>query len=329
MALRKLRPSTLQSVVQAARCLAAYNSGVTGISQQTDLPVVRRQACACSSEGPSTSYPSLAPAQQWSSNRSFFSQLLKPQGKAYKERRLIGYSPEQLYAVVSSVQHYHQFVPWCVGSDIIKRSDDGSYLEAELAIGFQMISERYTSRVKLQAPHTVSSTVADSALFHHLESVWQLKPGPSPNTTWLSFSVDFAFLNPLYANIAQLFFSEVVTRMMGAFEGRCQHLYGPPSFIMTGQKQPAQQHQLQRHRPGHTRLPHHRQPLQQQKRQQVATEQLQQQPQQRPSLQVVPSVAAAGLAVEAVAPGSAAVGDSSQQSYQQCKVDGKPQAAAH
>ena len=52
------------------------------------------------------------------------------------------YSPEQLYAVVSSVQDYHQFVPWCVGSNIITRSDDGSYLEAELAIGFQMISER-------------------------------------------------------------------------------------------------------------------------------------------------------------------------------------------
>jgi hypothetical protein len=90
---------------------------------------------------------------------------------------------------------------------------------------------RYTSKVTLHPPNKVSSTVADSALFHHLESVWQMTPGPSPNSTWLSFSVDFAFLNPLYANVAQLFFSEVVTRMMGAFEGRCRELYGQPSFM--------------------------------------------------------------------------------------------------
>lgn len=52
------------------------------------------------------------------------------------------YSPEQLYEVVSSVQHYSQFVPWCVGSHVLKREQEGRYLEAELQIGFQMISER-------------------------------------------------------------------------------------------------------------------------------------------------------------------------------------------
>lgn len=53
------------------------------------------------------------------------------------------YSPEQLYEVVSGVQHYHQFVPWCVRSNVLKQTPDGSYLEAELQIGFQMISERW------------------------------------------------------------------------------------------------------------------------------------------------------------------------------------------
>jgi ribosome-associated toxin RatA of RatAB toxin-antitoxin module len=97
------------------------------------------------------------------------------------------------------------------------------------------LGDRYTSKVKLQPPNLVSSTVADSALFHHLESIWKMTPGPTPNTTWLSFSVDFAFLNPLYANVAHLFFSEVVIRMMSAFEGRCKYLYGPPSFAAAKQ----------------------------------------------------------------------------------------------
>jgi coenzyme Q-binding protein COQ10 len=52
------------------------------------------------------------------------------------------YSPEQLYEVVSNVQHYSRFVPWCVGSTVLTRQQDGRYLEAELQIGFQMISEK-------------------------------------------------------------------------------------------------------------------------------------------------------------------------------------------
>lgn len=52
------------------------------------------------------------------------------------------YSPQQLYDVVASVQHYASFVPWCVGSHVLSQNTDGTYLEAELQIGFQMISER-------------------------------------------------------------------------------------------------------------------------------------------------------------------------------------------
>jgi len=86
---------------------------------------------------------------------------------------------------------------------------------------------RYTSKVTLQRPHQIHSSVADSRLFDHLDSTWVLRPGPQPGTTWLVFKVDFAFRSALYRQVADLFFSEVVKRMMGAFEGRCAHLYGP------------------------------------------------------------------------------------------------------
>lgn len=66
------------------------------------------------------------------------------------------YSPEQLYEVVSNVQHYHQFVPWCVGSTVLTQQQDGRYLEAELQIGFQMISERQV------VCHVASSCVSNS-----------------------------------------------------------------------------------------------------------------------------------------------------------------------
>jgi len=110
-----------------------------------------------------------------------------------------------------------------------------------------------------------------------------MTPGPSPNSTWLSFSVDFAFMNPLYANIAQLFFSEVVTCMMGAFEGRCRELYGHPSFVAPGRSQPHHVHHVPTGQQQH--LQHHHEQQQQH---------LAQQRQQQAQQQAAPHVAAAG-----------------------------------
>ncbi|GAB4822492.1 hypothetical protein N2152v2_009538 [Parachlorella kessleri] len=148
--------------------------------------------------------------------------------KTYNERKLIGYSPRQMYDVVAAVDHYHLFVPWCVRSTVTLRRP--TYLEAELEVGFQMFVERYTSMVTLHPPTRVESRVENSTLFHHLHNKWDFRPGPSPATCWLTFDVDFAFKSPLYRQIASVFFEEVVQRMMGAFEGRCRQLYGPSSL---------------------------------------------------------------------------------------------------
>jgi ribosome-associated toxin RatA of RatAB toxin-antitoxin module len=49
-----------------------------------------------------------------------------------------------MFAVVTAVEHYHKFVPWCQRSKILVRNKDHTYLEAELEVGFQVFSERYT-----------------------------------------------------------------------------------------------------------------------------------------------------------------------------------------
>lgn len=128
------------------------------------------------------------------------------------------------------VQHYHQFVPWCQRSTIVAQKAD-EYLEAELEVGFQVITERYTSKVTLQKPNFVKSSVANSDLFDHLDSSWSIQKGPNAECCWLTFKVDFAFRNPLYRQVADLFFSEVVECMMSAFEDRCSQMYGPSSML--------------------------------------------------------------------------------------------------
>lgn len=51
------------------------------------------------------------------------------------------YSQQQLYDVVSSVEHYKEFVPWCQRSAILHKKPP-DFIEAELEVGFKMFVER-------------------------------------------------------------------------------------------------------------------------------------------------------------------------------------------
>ncbi|KAA8528536.1 hypothetical protein F0562_035891 [Nyssa sinensis] len=146
--------------------------------------------------------------------------------KVYEERRVLGYSPEQLFAVVAAVDLYEGFLPWCQRSEIIRRNLDGSF-DAELEIGFKFLVESYVSHVELQKPKYIKTTVSESSLFDHLINIWEFNPGPVPGSCNIYFLVDFKFQSPLYRQISSMFFKEVVSRLVGSFNDRCRLIYGP------------------------------------------------------------------------------------------------------
>ncbi|PIN16444.1 Oligoketide cyclase/lipid transport protein [Handroanthus impetiginosus] len=146
--------------------------------------------------------------------------------KVYEERRLLGYSPEQLFNVVAAVDMYEDFLPWCQRSQIIRRNPDGSF-DAELEIGFKFLVESYISHVELTKPKSIKTTSSQSSLFDHLINIWEFSPGPVPGTCNLHFLVDFKFQSPFYRQIANMFFKEVVSRLVSSFNDRCRLIYGP------------------------------------------------------------------------------------------------------
>lgn len=146
--------------------------------------------------------------------------------KIHEEKRVLGYSPEQLYAVVAAVDLYEDFLPWCQRSEILKRHPDGSF-DAELEIGFKFLVESYVSHVELNRPKYIKTTATDTGLFDHLINIWEFHPGPTPGSCNLHFLVDFKFRSPLYRQVANMFFKEVVSKLVGSFHDRCRLIYGP------------------------------------------------------------------------------------------------------
>jgi len=155
--------------------------------------------------------------------------LNRAKPKVYEERRLIGYSMDQVYAVASDVDRYQEFLPWIVRSTVTTKTMEG--LSADLTIGFPPMLLTYSSNVTLKEPQLVKA-VSEDNVFKHLETRWVFTPGPTEqkNACFVDFRVSFEFKNPLHAKVVGLFFDEAAGKTISAFLTRCEKLYGKPSL---------------------------------------------------------------------------------------------------
>lgn len=139
----------------------------------------------------------------------------------HAEKRFLPYSPEQLFALVADVEKYPEFLPWALAARIKRREDDVLY--ADLIIGFKMIRERFTSRVKLTEPDRIDVTYTEGP-FKYLNNHWIFIP--AEGGCLIDFYVDFEFRSKMLQKLIGVLFGEAVRRMVAAFENRARELYG-------------------------------------------------------------------------------------------------------
>jgi len=197
---------------------------------RTCLPLIRNNIikkenslCGCQN---TFKYPGYVFIQ----SRSFFPLPGSNLTQEYSEKKVLGYSMDQFYGLVADVDNYKYFVPWCVKSTVFEKSD--IHARADLEVGFPPLSEKYTSVLTLAKPNYIKSECMDGTLFNHLTCVWRFSKGPnnSIDTCILDFYVSFEFKSVLHSRLANLFFDQVVMKMVGAFEDRAKDLYGLSSL---------------------------------------------------------------------------------------------------
>ncbi len=140
----------------------------------------------------------------------------------FSERQVVGYAPEQMFALVADVGRYPEFLPWCVGAHVRERGD--THLVADLTIGFGPFRESFTSRVTLEPMRRIRVTY-ENGPFHYLNNQWVFVA--NADGTRIDFWVDFEFRSRVLQRAIGLVFNEAVRRMVGAFLKRAKDVYGP------------------------------------------------------------------------------------------------------
>jgi coenzyme Q-binding protein COQ10 len=105
----------------------------------------------------------------------------------YNVSRTLPYTPEQLFELVADVAKYPEFIPWITHMRVSNERVEPEgirALDAEAAVGFSFLRERFGTRVRRDpAAHVIDVSLL-SGPFRKLENRWRFtSEGPGPGST--------------------------------------------------------------------------------------------------------------------------------------------------
>ncbi|MFP4313513.1 MAG: type II toxin-antitoxin system RatA family toxin, partial [Alphaproteobacteria bacterium] len=132
--------------------------------------------------------------------------------KRHIEQKTLPYSPEQMFSLVTAVDKYSEFAPWCVASRIKEWQSEHVFF-ADLVVGYKVFRERFTSKVFLTPPEgDQPGEIYIEYLrgpLKQLKNKWKFSRAENGSCI-IDFNVEFEFTNSMLQGIAQVFFQEIV-----------------------------------------------------------------------------------------------------------------------
>lgn len=153
---------------------------------------------------------------------------------SYTHSEIIPLSQCLLYEIITDVEKYPSFLPWCLTSTILEASE--THLLADLCVGISSFKGTFRSSVKLspfsmvEVQSGLSSKNLSSLLtpLQHLYTRWHLEE-VSPSETRINFYIDFSFRSWLFNKMMDGVFEHATHTMIQAFKKR-SHTYGQHCF---------------------------------------------------------------------------------------------------
>ncbi|MDO4905042.1 MAG: type II toxin-antitoxin system RatA family toxin [Lautropia sp.] len=140
-----------------------------------------------------------------------------------RKSALVPYSVEKMFDLVEQVEHYPSFLPWCGGSEVIWRNDEG--MAATIRISFKGISQSFSTENLHRRPDFIKLKLREGP-FTHLNGDWHFKR-LTEDACRIDFQLDYDVKHGLLARLLNPVFGHIATTMVDAFVKQAEKRYGP------------------------------------------------------------------------------------------------------
>lgn len=146
--------------------------------------------------------------------------------KHVKKSVLLWYSAQEMYDLVTAIDSYPSFLPWCERAEVLAQDDEG--MTARLHLQFAGLHHAFTTRNQQAAGQSVVMTLVDGP-FSVLDGTWLFKPlgadGPTPACR-IEFDLRYAFSSAAFETVLSPVFDRVANTFVDSFVKRAEQVYG-------------------------------------------------------------------------------------------------------
>lgn len=145
--------------------------------------------------------------------------------KTVNKSVLIWYSPEEMFALVTDVEKYPQFLPWCDHARVLERDEHG--MKAEVGIALGGIRKSFVTRNTHEAGHRVKMELVEGP-FSRLDGDWHFHPvgDGSQRACKVELQLNYGFDNRALAALVGPVFDRIAATFVDAFIQRAEQVYG-------------------------------------------------------------------------------------------------------
>ncbi len=145
--------------------------------------------------------------------------------KTVSKSVLIWYSPEEMFSLVTGVEQYPQFLPWCDRARVLEQ-DAGGML-AEVGIAFSGIRQTFVTRNTHEPGRRVQMHLVKGP-FSRLDGDWHFHEvgDGSQRACRVELQLNYGFDNVALAKLVGPVFDRIAGTMVDAFVKRAEKVYG-------------------------------------------------------------------------------------------------------
>lgn len=157
---------------------------------------------------------------------------LSPSAQKYTITKHFQHPQSLIYQLISRVDLYHEFIPYCTSSFVKERdSITNEPSIAGLRVGFQNFDEEFTCNLACNKPEIVVAKSITHSLFYFLETEWKIVANDKDNCVAV-LNLSYEFKSKLYNHVSSLFAKKVASLMTDAFEKRALEVYTDESKLL-------------------------------------------------------------------------------------------------